>query len=184
MKKANHRLRGIPLKTPTRLVNQQLLGARTDPWQNSHKRSKDSLNRSPIPPTPNLAVQAAPSAVGVEAVPSVLQDAQEVASHMHSLSEPATGIVSDVQGAQQGLDSLDNFQDTYLKPLKIFDTVIAEIANVHPYAKMALGVLSSAAKQASVQIILAQVVRDKAVLELLKKIAEVYSFITQDDMIH
>ncbi|KAG2366507.1 hypothetical protein BDR07DRAFT_1213118, partial [Suillus spraguei] len=52
------------------------------------------------------------------------------------------------------------------------------VPQVHPYAKMALGVLSSAAK-----IILAQVVRDKAVLELLKKIAEVYSFITQDDML-
>ncbi|KAG2362777.1 hypothetical protein BDR07DRAFT_1376235 [Suillus spraguei] len=101
-------------------------------------KGSDSLDRRPVPPNPNinhesapnLTAQTAPSAVGVEAVPSVLQDVQEVANHMHSLSEPATGIVSDVQGAQQGLDSLDNFQDTYLKPLKIFDTVIAEIANV------------------------------------------------------
>ncbi|KAG2066758.1 hypothetical protein BDR04DRAFT_1029204, partial [Suillus decipiens] len=47
---------------------------------------------------------------------------------------------------------------------------------VHPYAKMALGVLSCAAK-----IILAQAGRDEAVLELFKKICEVYNFISQDD---
>ncbi|KAG2363200.1 hypothetical protein BDR07DRAFT_1282860 [Suillus spraguei] len=49
------------------------------------------------------------------------------------------------------------------------------VPQLHPYAKMALGVLSCAAK-----IIIAQVDRDDAVLELLKKISEVYSCITQD----
>ncbi|KAG2361021.1 hypothetical protein BDR07DRAFT_1208378, partial [Suillus spraguei] len=52
------------------------------------------------------------------------------------------------------------------------------ISQVHPYAKMALRVLSCAAK-----IILAQANRDKAVLKLLKKICEVYSLIIQDDML-
>ncbi|KAG2361762.1 hypothetical protein BDR07DRAFT_25502 [Suillus spraguei] len=68
---------------------------------------------------------------------------------------------------------------TYLEPLKIFDNVIGKLADVHPYAKMALGVLSCAAK-----IILAQGDRDKALLKLLKKISEVYSFIMQDDMLN
>ncbi|KAG1871871.1 hypothetical protein DFJ58DRAFT_471519 [Suillus subalutaceus] len=45
------------------------------------------------------------------------------------------------------------------KPLRIFDAVVGEIANVHPYAKMVLGVLSSAAKN-----ILAQVDRDAAIV--------------------
>ncbi|KAG2363197.1 hypothetical protein BDR07DRAFT_1282899 [Suillus spraguei] len=53
------------------------------------------------------------------------------------------------------------------------------VPQLHPYAKIALGVLSCAAK-----IIIAQVDRDDAVLELLKKISEVYSFITQDKMLH
>jgi hypothetical protein len=71
------------------------------------------------------------------------------------------------------------------------------IPQVHPYAKMALGVLSCAAKvclhflslsltvtqQSFVQIILAQVSHDTAVLKLVEKLCEVYSFITQDEML-
>jgi hypothetical protein len=34
------------------------------------------------------------------------------------------------QDAQADLDAADGFQDTYLKPLRIFDSVIGEIANV------------------------------------------------------
>jgi hypothetical protein len=67
------------------------------------------------------------------------------------------------------------------------------VPQVHPYAKMALGALSCAAKvyfhflslslllllSNHVQIILAQVYRDIAVLKLLDKLSEVYSFIAQ-----
>jgi hypothetical protein len=95
-----------------------------------------------------------------------LQDAQEAEKHMHSLSEHETTVVSVLQSTQKDLDAIDNFEDTYLKPLQIFDVVIGEIADVHPYAKMAFGVLSRAAK-----IILAQKDRDAAVLKLLKKFA-------------
>jgi hypothetical protein len=34
------------------------------------------------------------------------------------------------QDGQADLDAADGFQDTYLTPLRIFDTVIGEIANV------------------------------------------------------
>ncbi|KAG1903364.1 uncharacterized protein F5891DRAFT_947518, partial [Suillus fuscotomentosus] len=50
------------------------------------------------------------------------------------------------------------------------------VPQVHPYAKMALGVLSCASK-----IILAQADRDEAILDLYKKLGQVYSFMTQDD---
>ncbi|KAG1842631.1 hypothetical protein DFJ58DRAFT_731953 [Suillus subalutaceus] len=58
----------------------------------------------------------------------------------------------------------DSTQDTKTtacasKPLRIFDTVMGEIANVHPYAKTVLGVLSSAAKT-----ILTQVDRDTSIV--------------------
>jgi hypothetical protein len=49
---------------------------------------------------------------------------------MHSLSGPPNTVASAGQDAQDDLDAVDNFQDTYLKPLKIFDSVIGEIANV------------------------------------------------------
>jgi hypothetical protein len=68
------------------------------------------------------------------------------------------------------------------------------VSQVHPYAKMALGVLSWSSKVclffylpishcSSVQIILAEVDRDAAVLQLLEKLCEVYGFMTQDQML-
>ncbi|KAG2141188.1 uncharacterized protein EDB93DRAFT_1105789 [Suillus bovinus] len=128
---------------------------------------------------PNIEVQAGPSSVKPEPdIQSALRDAQDATKHMHSLSGPAITVASAGQDAQKDLDTAGRFEDTYLKPLKIFDAVIGEIANVHPYAKMGLGVLSCAAK-----IVLAQADRDKAVLKLVEKLCEVYGFITQDQML-
>jgi hypothetical protein len=76
-------------------------------------------------------VQAAPSDVEVEAdTQSALRDAQQAAQRMHLLSGPAMTVVSVGQGAQGDLDTADGFQDTYLKPLGIFDDVIGKIADV------------------------------------------------------
>jgi hypothetical protein len=82
-----------------------------------------------------------------------------------------------VSRSKDSRSSIPN-EDTYLQSLRIFDDVIEKIADVHPYAKMALGVLSCAAK-----IILAQADRDAAVLELLKKLDQVYTFMAQDQML-
>ncbi|KAG2338716.1 hypothetical protein BDR05DRAFT_1041822 [Suillus weaverae] len=148
--------------------------------------SKDS--RNPVPPnvdherassTPNIEVQAAPSGVEEEAnTQSALQDAQEAAKLIHPLSGPAITVASYAQDAPADLDAAYTFQDTCLKPLRIFDSVIGELANLHPYAKMALGVLSYAAK-----MILAQADRDTALLKLLEKLGEIYGFITQDEIL-
>jgi hypothetical protein len=75
--------------------------------------------------------QAGPSGVEVEADTQLaLQGAQEAEQRIHSLSEPEITVASALQGAQEDLDVLDNFEETYLKPLKIFDAVIGEISNV------------------------------------------------------
>ncbi|KAG2369132.1 hypothetical protein BDR07DRAFT_1371699 [Suillus spraguei] len=93
-------------------------------------------------------VRTAPSVVAVEAGSrSPLQDAQEAAANrMHSLSGLAMAVDSVLQDAQEDLDDADSFQDTYLEPLRMFDTVIGKLADVHPYTKMALGAISCAAK--------------------------------------
>ncbi|KAG2116413.1 uncharacterized protein F5147DRAFT_758077 [Suillus discolor] len=88
-------------------------------------------------------------------------------------SEPRTDVS---KKGPTALDNIDSIGTAYLQPLRIFDTVIGTIAEVHPYAKMALGVLSCASK-----IILAQADRDEAVLDLYKKLGQVYGFITRDD---
>jgi len=49
---------------------------------------------------------------------------------MYSLSRPVITVTSTGQGAQEDFDTADTFQDTYLQPLRIFDTVIGKIADV------------------------------------------------------
>jgi hypothetical protein len=80
-----------------------------------------------------VQVHAAPSRAGAEVEADTqlaLQDAQQAAKRMHPLSGPAITVVSVGQDAQADLDTADGFQDTYLKPLRIFDSVIGEITNV------------------------------------------------------
>jgi hypothetical protein len=49
---------------------------------------------------------------------------------MHPLSGPAITVASAGQDAQENLEAAGNFQDTYLKPLRVFDDVIGRIADV------------------------------------------------------
>ncbi|KAG2102507.1 uncharacterized protein F5147DRAFT_762472, partial [Suillus discolor] len=147
-------------------------------------RLRDSRSLSPAPlsdeplSTPNT--EAAPSVVEGEAdTESALQDAQEDVKHIHLLSGPVTTAASVTKGAQEDLHDASSFQETYLQPLRIFDDVIGKIADLHPYAKMALGVLSWTAK-----IILAQADRDKETLALLKKLCDIYDFMTQDEKLN
>lgn len=85
-------------------------------------------------------------------------------------------MASAAVNAPAGLAAEDDFETTCLQPLKVIDVVLEKIADVHPYAKMALGVPSVATK-----IIIAQAQRDKSTTSLLKKLAEVYHFLAQDD---
>ncbi|KIK33348.1 hypothetical protein CY34DRAFT_715693 [Suillus luteus UH-Slu-Lm8-n1] len=96
---------------------------------------KDKLgfsdSRSPSPAPSNIEAHAGPSGVEVEDnTQTSLHGAQEAEQRMHSLPEPEIAVASFLQGAQEDLDVLDNFEETYLKPLKIFDAVIGEISNV------------------------------------------------------
>ncbi|KAG2142738.1 uncharacterized protein EDB93DRAFT_1105414 [Suillus bovinus] len=150
------------------------------------KRSnlKDSHSRDPVPPNvdhegsliPNIELEVQPATVqdasaGVkrgtdpQLVTTALQDARDGADQMNALWGPAGSIVSAGQNAPAALDNMGNMEVTYLQPLRIFDTLIGELANVHPYAKMALGVLSCASK-----IIIAQADRDEAILDLYRKL--------------
>ncbi|OJA15243.1 hypothetical protein AZE42_11550, partial [Rhizopogon vesiculosus] len=63
-----------------------------------------------------------------------------------------------------------------LKPLKAFNSIANGIAEVHPYAKVALSILTSAS-----QMILDQADRDDAVSSLLSKVSEVFAFMTEEE---
>ncbi|OJA17233.1 hypothetical protein AZE42_00168 [Rhizopogon vesiculosus] len=60
--------------------------------------------------------------------------------------------------------------------MKVFNSIATQIAEVHPHAKVALSVFTCASK-----MILDQADRDIAVSDLLKKVSDVYAFITEDE---
>ncbi|KAG2369754.1 hypothetical protein BDR07DRAFT_1456614, partial [Suillus spraguei] len=127
-------------------------------------------------------VQAAPPVVeeGPEpkSVDAELRDARERANNMRLLGKNVTSVVSPAKDGPEVLDAVDNIQTTNLplQSLKNFDTVISGLAEVHPYAKVVLGVLSAASK-----IILAQTKRDQSIQSLLEKVEQVYQFMSQGD---
>ncbi|KAG2087911.1 uncharacterized protein F5147DRAFT_789725 [Suillus discolor] len=135
-------------------------------------RSKNLCSCDPVQDT-SAVVQQVPDPKSVN---KALQDAGHGADQMKSLWGHVRPVLSAGENGPAALDDVDSIETTYLQPLRTFDTVIGTIAEVHPYAKMALGVLSCASK-----IILAQADRDDAVLDLYKKLGQLYGFITQDD---
>ncbi|KAG2340344.1 WD40 repeat-like protein [Suillus weaverae] len=135
----------------------------------------------PIEPVAARVQNTSPGVKESDVPPSVVVHAQDVPSGVEDGAEPES-VDTALQAARETtrniktLDTVDNFQNTYLEPLRIFDSIIEEITNVHPYTKMALGALSCASK-----IVLAQVDCDKAVLRLVDKVDQVYGFILQDE---
>ncbi|KAI6036041.1 hypothetical protein BKA83DRAFT_1011252 [Pisolithus microcarpus] len=67
---------------------------------------------------------------------------------------------------------------SYLQPLKIFDAFLNTISNIHPYVKIAMGVLSWAS-----QIIISQVNLDMAMSSLLSKISMVYKLLMEEEIV-
>ncbi|KAG1807331.1 uncharacterized protein BJ212DRAFT_1387759, partial [Suillus subaureus] len=60
---------------------------------------------------------------------------------MAPLSTRVRSAVSTAQDTPVDLEAAFNVGDTYLQPLRIFDSVIEPLADVHPYAKVVLGLL-------------------------------------------
>lgn len=88
---------------------------------------------------------------GIGHVPTIVQDTFSATNNLPSVS-----------------DTIDIFS-AFLRPLKVFNSIADEIANVHPYAKVALGSFTCASK-----MILDQADHDVAISDLLSKISEVY----------
>jgi hypothetical protein len=105
------------------------------------------INRECASSIPNIEVQDAPPVLEQSTDPKLvytaLRNARDAADQMNTRLGPPGLVASEGQNGLADLDKTDNFEATYLKPLKIFDSVIGTLADVHPYAKMALGVLSS-----------------------------------------
>ncbi|KAG1859352.1 hypothetical protein DFJ58DRAFT_288712 [Suillus subalutaceus] len=109
--------------------------------KNSRSILKNSRNRDPVLPTvdsregassvPNNEVQDTPSGVEQFAdLQPAIRDAEEAVKGINLLSGPVTSGVSAAQNAPADLEDAYNFEETYLRPLKIFDTVIGTLTDV------------------------------------------------------
>ncbi|KAI6113327.1 hypothetical protein EDD16DRAFT_1143690 [Pisolithus croceorrhizus] len=76
-------------------------------------------------------------------------------------AQVSVSAVTNTDTTMAGIDTITS----YLQPLKVFDAFLSAISNIHPYVKIALGMLSWAS-----QIIISQVNLDIAMSSLLSKI--------------
>ncbi|KAG1840267.1 hypothetical protein DFJ58DRAFT_845398 [Suillus subalutaceus] len=67
---------------------------------------------------------------GPQSVDAELRNAHEDLERIKTLGGPATSMASAIADSPADLAAADDFQTTYLQPLKIFNTVIENIANV------------------------------------------------------
>ncbi|KAG0701512.1 hypothetical protein DFH29DRAFT_1080029 [Suillus ampliporus] len=92
-------------------------------------------------------------------------------------NDPA--MVENTASAINNLQSLPDTIDTFaamLGPLKAFNSIANGLADLHPYAKVALSIFTCAS-----QMILDQASRDVAVSSLLAKISAVYALLTKEE---
>ncbi|KAG6333411.1 hypothetical protein ID866_5681 [Astraeus odoratus] len=104
----------------------------------------------------------------VEDIEKKMDSARNNVLRMKHISDPLNEMNS-------GFNKIDAVA-AYIQPLRVFDNVVNKISEVHPYAKVALSILSLAA-----QTILNQEDLDQSVIDLLYKIGHVYAFIVEDN---
>lgn len=130
------------------LSNQNIEDASPLHFSNDDKPENPSSCVNEGAPGEVSKVQATSSGKGGNLGPQVaaLRHARKREKGAKQLGGHANTVASAVVDGPQDLDAADNFQATYLQPLKIFDTVIENLANVHPYTKLVLSALSAASK--------------------------------------
>ncbi|KAF8491918.1 hypothetical protein BU17DRAFT_104019 [Hysterangium stoloniferum] len=138
-------------------------------------RSRPGFPHPPTRPTEDLPVVEKTSGGPIPETSIGSKRALDGTSQMKTLQGHPQAVESCLGTAEGDLDPLENIETMYLQPLRVFDSVIKEIGNVHPYVKLALGMLSAASR-----IVLAQAERDTSILELLKKLGDVYDFLAKE----
>ncbi|KAI5986383.1 hypothetical protein EDD15DRAFT_2520999, partial [Pisolithus albus] len=95
-------------------------------------------------------------------------------NHIPGLAQSAVNTIGIASAAMTKIDTVDS----YLAPLKIFNSVVTTIAGLHPYAAIALAALTTAAN-----LILRQADLDATIHDLLAKISSVYQFLLGDGVL-
>ncbi|THH21102.1 hypothetical protein EW146_g406 [Bondarzewia mesenterica] len=111
---------------------------------------------------------------------NAVQGAMDAMSQMNSTPGAIGGLTSAVDGTSPvvgGVTTAINTWEPLLDKLKVFTSLVDEVAEVHPYAKIAWSVLSGAYK-----IVLAQKDRDENIETLLKTMNDMYEFVNSNEV--
>ncbi|KAI6114381.1 hypothetical protein F5141DRAFT_707706 [Pisolithus sp. B1] len=103
-----------------------------------------NLHPSRVPPGRGSQGPAAESDLGPVTVGTQVDAARlglDAMTSVPRMGQTAADYVAKANTADADIQSLKN---TYLQPLKLFNSVVTNIANVHPYAQVALGILTAA----------------------------------------
>ncbi|KAI6012955.1 hypothetical protein BKA83DRAFT_2492058 [Pisolithus microcarpus] len=119
----------------------------------------------------NVTLGPTPALVGGEV--DAARQALDLLTPLPRIGQTTIGLVTQ---ADTAVASIQNFSDTYLRPLKVFNSIVTTIAQVHPYAQIALGILAAAA-----QSLINQANLDHDVSDLLDTIRTAYEFLLEDD---
>ncbi|KAI6147837.1 hypothetical protein BKA82DRAFT_33971, partial [Pisolithus tinctorius] len=100
-------------------------------------------SNSAVEPTNDASAALSPVSVLIGSEVDTAQQALNGMTSIPGIGQTATELVAQ---ADTAVANIQNFSNTYLQPLKTFNSVVTTIAQVHPYAQIALGILTAAAQ--------------------------------------
>ncbi|KAI5999205.1 hypothetical protein EDD15DRAFT_140743 [Pisolithus albus] len=110
--------------------------APTEHAENSIAKPEPELE-SELGPKLKPDAQPTPASVGQDVDAAVKEF-----DGINPISGIANGEVDAVGIVNNTVSGIQTLSDTYLKPFKVFNQVVSTLANVHPYAQAALGILT------------------------------------------
>ncbi|KAI6024345.1 hypothetical protein EDC04DRAFT_279907 [Pisolithus marmoratus] len=75
-----------------------------------------------------------------------LSAADQAVSGAKPASRVTMGVIAATNNVNTGFDTIESFSDTYLQPFKVFNAIVTTLSNIHPYAQIALGILTAASQ--------------------------------------
>ncbi|KAL4062345.1 hypothetical protein J3A83DRAFT_1866001 [Scleroderma citrinum] len=128
-------------------------------------------NKDPVAIVPAVSADDQPT----QTVFDDIQGTETKVLTVKSIPGPVETAVNAIGFANNAMTQLDTINTTFLQPLTIFNTVVSGIANVHPYAQMALSALGAASK-----MILSQANLDASIADLVYRIKQTYELILEN----
>ncbi|KIK17096.1 hypothetical protein PISMIDRAFT_15367 [Pisolithus microcarpus 441] len=96
---------------------------------------------------------------------------------MKSIPQALQTTIGLVGQADAAVTTIQNIE-TILQPLKLFNSFVTSLSNVHPYVQFALGILTAAS-----QLLIDQANLDSEVFGLLNTVKDLYEFLMEKDIL-